>query len=141
MDRTRRRVLLERQLTDISHRIIALGPKPLPPTSRPGNVGRRASHGWLVRCSATCKARGDRCRKWAMAGRTTCRAHGGASYRRRGLQVAEVARIQAYVGAYVAWEMCLADLAREWRALERRLDYIDSQPPPTLPPKCDVLPS
>lgn len=53
---------------------------------------RRATHGWDTRCTAHSKQSGEQCKKWAMAGLTVCRSHGGAAHKETGLRRSEAKR-------------------------------------------------
>ncbi len=84
-----------------------------PTPDRPGH--RRNSHRWLKRCQARTKSTGEQCKKWAMAGRSTCRVHGGASYRAEALASLEKERLMAWVHEAAPLKSQYDALLREWR--------------------------
>lgn len=76
---------------------------------------RRNSHGWSRRCQARTKSTGEQCKKWAMANRSTCRVHGGASYRAEALASLEKERLMAWVRTGALLKSQYDELLRVWR--------------------------
>jgi hypothetical protein len=90
-------------------RVERMRPEPYRPSHR------RNSHRWLRRCQARTKSTGEQCKKWAMANRSTCRAHGGASYRAEALATLEKERLMTWVREAALLKSQYDALLRVWR--------------------------